>query len=372
MQWRVLLLVSVVASLLVPVPATAQEGTGGIHGTITLDSPVPFKIMVTLYDGLGAEIASGPTFAESGRFAIEGLSPGSYKLRLGGEWYDSKPSLEEADVVTVEAGLPTSIAAEMTVAELGRIEGRVYDGVSGEGIPCVNVIGARPYVGDDGTYGIYLSPGRWTVDFVDVCRFEYEPQWWNGKTSQAEADPLTVVAGQTLAGIDAAMRLPTDPGGWISGTVYDTETGETIPGICATPFDESGNVLQARPDYLVSGPTNWDGKYRLGFLGEGNLRLLFTDCRFFAWESKWWRDASEFDLADPLTVTLGEEVSGVDIALTLRPGAVRPTEPPATPPATTAPNAGVLPFTGESSTGVAVLAGLVLIIGVLTVRSARE
>jgi hypothetical protein len=59
----------------------------------------------------------------------------------------------------------------------------------------------------DGSYLLAgLQPGRYLVEFFADCGATgFRTQWWDDARSAGAATPVTVVAGATKAGIDAAM-----------------------------------------------------------------------------------------------------------------------------------------------------------------------
>ncbi len=348
--------------LLLPAPqASAADATGSISGTVKItDTTDPFVMTVRVFDLSQTLVAEAFTFP-SGDYSVSGLAAGSYKLQFAGQWYSSQTSFGDADPVVVNAGLDTAgIKVNFLSGQFGWIEGRVYDALTNDPA-CATILGTvRP--GADGTYRLGLPPGPWKIDFIDNCDFKYAEQWWNGKADESTADVLNVVAGETYPNIDAAMAMPQDDGGWISGVVTDADTGGPIAGICVNAYLASGEPRTLPPNAVGAAPTRSDGAYRVGFLGDGEIRLEFVDCQNSAYESKWWASGPDFAGADPIKVTLGEEVSGIDISLDLKPGAVRPT--------TTVP--GELPFTGVDGSMLALAAISLLVLGASTVVAARS
>ena len=60
----------------------------------------------------------------------------------------------------------------------------------------------------DGTYALVgLLPGQYTVEFSVGCGDTgFRAQWWDDAKSAAKATVITVSAGTTIAGINAALR----------------------------------------------------------------------------------------------------------------------------------------------------------------------
>jgi Carboxypeptidase regulatory-like domain len=134
-----------------------------------------------------------------------------------------------------------------------------------------------------GRYAIKgLPPGRYVVSFSGGCgnQGSYAPQYYNGKSSGAAADPVVLAVGQHAAGIDAHMQ----PGGTITGTITD-RTGTKLPGICAlaTSARDAGD-LGTNPDGVLTGSlslisdvtfTRRHGEYRMANLAPGSYEVSF-------------------------------------------------------------------------------------------------
>lgn len=341
------------------VTAQAQETTGGIVGEVVIsDSTEPYLAMVEVYDATESLVTSKETFPD-GTFNVSGLEPGTYKVKVANRWFSSATAFADADPVIVNAGEETAgIKINFSASEFGWIEGRVYDALTGDPVEVI-ILGTIP-PDPDGTYRLGLTPGAWTVDFNDVIGFKYAPQWWDYRPDAASADILNVVAGVTITGVDAAMELPQDDGGWISGVVTGSDTGDPVRGICVLPYNTDGE-LPSLPVNASWPRTELDGVFRVGFLGTGEYRLGFFDCADFVWEEKWWEDGTDFATATPIQVTIGDEVSGINIVLDLQPGVVRPAPPTTT--TTTGSEQSELPYTGqENGSLVLVLAASTLLV----------
>jgi hypothetical protein len=311
-------------------------------------------VTVHVYDSSQTLVAERRNFL-GGTFSITGLAPGTYFVQVVDQWYSNRASFAEADPITVSAGADTGgINITLGANDLGWIQGRVYDAATNEPVCATIAEQIRPR--SDGTYTLGLEPGSWTISFVDNCEFAYASQWWDGQPDQASADVIAVTAGATINGIDAAMSPPGDAGGWISGTVIEEGSGNPVFGICAIPFDENGEQVP-QPVNTPSPRSGTDGFYRIGHLGEGTFRVQFADCSHFVYQTVWWRDAETFEGAEPIIVTLGEEVAGINVIVELRPGA--------SPPGSGSGSGGTvgeLPFTGpDLALGVLGSAALVLL-----------
>jgi hypothetical protein len=112
----------------------------------------------------------------------------------------------------------------------------------------------------DGTYqATDLAPGTYHLGFAttsgEFCgaSIDFLPQYYNGKSSLATANPVTVTSGGTTSNINAALQ----PGGQISGTVTDASTH-------AAAANEEVDLYDARGDEPTDVCTASDGTYSLG------------------------------------------------------------------------------------------------------------
>ena len=198
----------------------------------------------------------------AGEYTISGLATGSYKVSFhvseeseGGnyltQFYNGKSSSAAADSVAVVAGeRAEGINAEMHPG--GQIGGRVTNASTHATLPnilvCAFGAGGGEFFGGcastnaGGEYAISgLPSGSYDVSFSGSEEGEggnYLTQFYNGKSNEAEADPLSVTAPGATSGIDAEMR----PGGQISGRVTDASTYAALANIlvCAQRVGGSG------------------------------------------------------------------------------------------------------------------------------------
>jgi len=170
-----------------------------------------------------------------GGYRLPGLAPGTYHVYFGDpfcffaepgyapQWYNDQASEATATTVTVSSGADTT-GIGATLGADGAISGTVTDqshaAVAGECVTAAPVSPApdplfgealHPVIGvtaPDGTYALVgLLPGQYTVEFSVGCGdTRFRAQWWNDARSAAKATVITVSAGTTVAGIDAALR----------------------------------------------------------------------------------------------------------------------------------------------------------------------
>jgi hypothetical protein len=110
-----------------------------------------------------------------------------------------------------------TIADPATAAAGGTITGKVTAARGGAALSGICVGASRTGTGTgsrggattaDGTYQITgLAAGTYDVEFASGCgnTGSYVAQWYNGQSSLASANPVTVTAGTTTPDISAAL-----------------------------------------------------------------------------------------------------------------------------------------------------------------------
>jgi sugar lactone lactonase YvrE len=193
------------------------DGTG-IHGMIT-------SALTTDY--LMGHIRIPTEGHVKARFASPGYIP---------TWYAGKYSLAAADLIPVQARVTTpNINAQlMTNAGGGSIQGRVTDGVNG--IPNVFVRASDIAGGQvrnattdvNGNYTISSLPSFEARVHYDASQTAFASQWYNNKGSHADADPVAVVYGSAVTGINAMLSpktiqvvSPNGAEGWAVGSTQN-------------------------------------------------------------------------------------------------------------------------------------------------------
>lgn len=189
----------------------------------------------------------------NGWYRIDGLGGGQYEvaflpyekesLEYLPQYYNDEPSQTSADLVTVTSGQGTGeIDAHLHLG--GEITGTVSDAASGTAIGSTNVCVLEAAVPEEpfactktegnGKYELYgLPTGSYKVWFSpDVPAWKeednYVQQYYNGKSSFAEADLIAVTAGQLTQGIDARLSSP------LAAAIQPTIAPPTAPAPTST------------------------------------------------------------------------------------------------------------------------------------------
>jgi hypothetical protein len=316
-----------------PVAVTAGAVTSGINaamvtygqitGTVTDNaSHAPIAgICVQAYNSGG--YADFTRTDASGVYTLSGLAAGHHRVEFASgcgaanyvaQYYSGKSSLASADPVTVTDGTTTSgINAAMVL--YGQITGTVTDrathgalaGICAEALDRNGNVLSMAGTDASGAYTISgVTPGSDRVYFFSECGTRnYVPQYYSGKSSLASSDPVTVTAGATTAGINAAMVQ----GGQITGTVTDSATHGAIRFICVDAYDNSGNIVS-------SADTDPSGAYFLYSVPPGSVRVEFhSGCGVSGYVTQYYSAKSSLASADPVKVAAGATTAAINAAL---------------------------------------------------------
>jgi Carboxypeptidase regulatory-like domain/CarboxypepD_reg-like domain len=307
------------------IDAAMQPG-GKVTGTVTdTETGLPVHAYVcalpTVHRGGDERCAYSDG---SGDYAVRGLHDGSYKVRFFPvapdedhvfEFFDDKPSKREADPVSVTEGEATS-GIDAALSPGGKISGTVTDAQTHEPIGGVEVCTVNHSrcdgTNDEGEYTIVGIPsGSYKLVFREWGNpNRHVTAYYHDKPSAAEAQPVAVSAGQTTAGIDQEMQ----PGGRISGTVFEEQTSTRIGGIqaCGTALDGSESRCTTTESY---------GTYTLAGLPAGDYQVRFSHPEGWTsggparWMQQYYDEADTAAEADPVQVNLGATTAGIDAHL---------------------------------------------------------
>ena len=314
-----------------PVPVTlgkttssinaALEGGGAISGTVTgaaSKAPVESVEVCALTTGGGYTGHCGYTNS-SGEYTIEAIPAGEYKVEFAPyyyagnfvtQYYHGKASLSEAEAVSVASGSTTS-AINAELQEAGKITGTVTNASTKAPIEDIEVCASGPtsqcvYTGASGEYAITrLLTGSYTVTFYTYGK-DYIQQYYNGKASSGEANPVSVTLGSTTSGIDAALK----EGGTISGTVTNATTKAALQNIeaCVSPVEGTEYF------YYPCVFTNASGEYTIPGLPTGSYVVSFSgDGQDYV--TQYYNEKAAYSEANHVSVTAGSGKSGINAAM---------------------------------------------------------
>lgn len=230
---------AVLASLAVTAPAYAEPAA--LSGTITsatTGQPVTGCVEAYTSDyGWAGSTCSD----ETGAWLIDGLESGvSYKVQAYayddihlGEWAQDATSFETATPFVAPATVDISLAQ-------GAVLAGTLTMADGDPLPSNTSVTIWSASGDHAGWA-WPSEGAWQAavpagDYVVEFRAGTTTQWAFGKATQAEADPVTAVAGQTTRVDDV---LPAVDEVTFSGTVTAAETGDPLDACVSAYVAES-------------------------------------------------------------------------------------------------------------------------------------
>jgi hypothetical protein len=316
-------LVTVSAGTQTPEVNAALTPGGQIEGTVTNAStagPVAGELAcATSTAGGSAEVCV--TTASAGKYVLEGLSAGSYKVEFYSEsgayltqYFNDEAAVSEANAITVESG-HTVPAINAALQPTAQITGKVTDKSTKVGVAGVEVcatdtelalFGQCATSGSGGTYTLAgLSAGSYIVEFSlpTSSQLAYVTQYYNAKANLSEATPVVLKAGQAKTAINAAMS----GGAQIAGEVTSAQTKAGVGGIvvCA---NASSSTVQPR-----CANTAASGAYTITGLAGGTYDVVFESAGRYA--QQYWNGAISEEEAQPITVAAGGSVSAVNAEL---------------------------------------------------------
>ena len=294
----------------------ALSKTAFITGTVTGSGPL-YHIYVEA-DYADEYNSAQYTYTDiSGTYRLAGLGPIPYKLWFSdssddyvGEWYNDKPSWDNADPVALTSGVTTTVNVQL--AQAGVISGTVTAEVGGALLNNVSVTAYDAASGNSkgsnttNASGVYrikgLAAGNYKLRFTDNTGL-YLREYYNDKLDFASADPVAITSGVTTT-INAQLVQ----GGVFSGTVTAEVGGAPLNNVSVAAYDAASGNSKG------SNTTNASGVYRIGGLSAGNYKLRFTD-NTGLYLREYYNDKLDLASANPVAVTNGVTTT-VNAALT--------------------------------------------------------
>jgi hypothetical protein len=164
--------------------------------------------------------------------------------------------------------------------------------------------------GADGSYSILGLPAdSFIVEFRGGCGSagSLAPQYYKNEPALSSADPITLVTGKVLTGIDAAMT----PGATITGVVTDA-AGHRLNNICVGVADESLLLFGDAFNDIVN---TRNGIYRFRNLAPGLYQVDFG-CGGGKYADHWYQTKAGVLPSSVLSIPVGI-TSGVSAVLGL-------------------------------------------------------
>jgi 5-hydroxyisourate hydrolase-like protein (transthyretin family)/protocatechuate 3,4-dioxygenase beta subunit len=300
----------------------AQLAQGGaVSGRVTDESGTLGIANISIHiRDLNNYHLAGSNTDSNGYYTVHGAPAGDFKVEFWtnnvpgnyvSEYYNNKPDFEQADILTVNAGQElTGINAQLGTG--GAISGRVTDESGSVGLANISIhirdLNNNHITGNgtdsNGYYSVHGIPaGDFKVEFwTGNTSGNYLAEYYNNQPDFEQADILTVNAGQELTGINAQLGT----GGAISGRVTD-ETG-TI-GIQNVHI----HVQDMNDKSIGWGSTDSNGDYIARGIPVGTCKVRFWANQTQGYYiTEWYNDQPDFNQADTLTVTAGQELTAIN------------------------------------------------------------
>jgi hypothetical protein len=272
----------------------AAEALGGIEGQVTA-APTRAPVqgievcaITTNFELLGEEeseyqhvFACTKTGAD-GEYKVTELDPGTYYvdfvataasgLNYLPQIYDDKLELSEATQVTVTAEKATpEIDAELSPG--GEMAGTVTDALTGApvGGAIVCALKAGPTGSEPVGCAIAEANGEYTIRGLPTGSYKlgflapgFETEYYKDKTSEAEAEVLSVTAPQLISGIDETLA-PGEPGPSETGSTSPTSGSPTakLPGASGTQSSSAPETTVSLIGTRISVVRNGDAMVKL-------------------------------------------------------------------------------------------------------------
>jgi hypothetical protein len=257
----------------------------------------------------------------NGSYLLQGIPPGTYGVGV------NPGCTNNGNYTTVRYPPRIKVSDGKTVAGInvylqlgGIVSGTVTDAATGKPLAGICV--------GDGNFGGALTRanGRFRMDqipagivivgFLGGCgnKGSFAPQWFPGVSNQGAAVSLDIVAGKTVANVNAAML----PGATIAGLVTNA-AGRKLTGVCVS-VRRPGYISLPYSD-LGGNAITVNGIYSLANLAAGKYGVVFySGCQFYpnVASPQWFKSEPSANTADLISVPAGALVSGIDAVV--RPG----------------------------------------------------
>ncbi len=262
----------------------------------------------------------------NGRYVLLALPPNGYRVEFRSpegsglnyvtQFYDREPKFSEADIVALGEGAKLN-EIDAVLREGGKISGTVTAAAHiTEVLDDIEVcafseqleVEACATTNSSGKYEILgLPEGSYDVLFDEGFdgSGNYAPQYYQNKSSLAEAETVSVFAEATKSGIDAALV----EGGQITGTVTSASSHAPLEGVAVCASSEAT---------LRCSLTDASGHYDITSLGTGDYVVHFFTLSG-EYLPQFYDEASSRSSATTLSIAVGHGTAAIDATLQLAP-----------------------------------------------------
>ncbi|QXE87671.1 carboxypeptidase regulatory-like domain-containing protein [Geomonas nitrogeniifigens] len=229
------------------------------------------RVRVSARDAATGDRGESAVTEEGGKFTIQGLKSGAYRLKAdGSEQGYMEAKLPQPVQVTAPGGAEN---INIVLAPGGGFSGKVTD-PAGAPLASVSVAAYDPatwdevgsaYTGISGDYKIGgLPEGSYAIRF-EKSDSKYPVQWHKGKYRREDSARVEVSGTATLGGLDAVLQ----PGVSLTGVVTDTGG---VPLANAKIEVYGGSEDEPFSDTR----TDFQGSFTIPSLAPGSYRILFS------------------------------------------------------------------------------------------------
>ncbi|MEK7264439.1 MAG: carboxypeptidase regulatory-like domain-containing protein, partial [Bacteroidota bacterium] len=245
------------------------------------------------------------SIGESGHYAVA-LDTGKYQIQAQkqgyvSEWYDNKPSRDNADIIVVAEN--DSLFANFSLApvpppQVGMIAGTVLKESDQTAIIGAKLLFYSPnsnqaikytFTDSTGNYHVELTAGSYVVQ---AKREGFVAEWFDNKLERSEADAIVVTNNQTATADFQLANVPPPQVGLIAGTVLKEADQSPLAG--AKLYFYTGNSTQPAK-YAYSDSL---GNYHIA-LSAGNY---FVQAKREGFIAEWFDNKLERSEADVVVV----------------------------------------------------------------------
>lgn len=199
-----------------------------------------------------------------------------------------------------------------SAAQVAFVSGTVYKGDH----PTEGLFGVNVYlIGEDGLqygfantggtgeYTMSAPAGEYFVHFLTTSG-PYEGHWWENALDLEHATPITMVVGSPVSGVDATLAVR----GSVSGTSFLHGSTSSSGGYVWLVNCTTGSLQSVISSATTTGTAFTlqgvpPGKYVLGWNVGTSPNII----------PGWWENTFDESEAQPFTVALGQDVTGMDL-----------------------------------------------------------
>ena len=270
----------------------------------------------------------------SGKYALVGLDPGTYRIRFNGwadepplsdfapQYFNNAPSLALAqDVVLTSSGSVNNIDATLAVAS--KVTGKITSASDDKPIENILVLAHR-MMGNgewdwsswvnftssksDGSYALNLPDGAYMVSFHDYNNNHYVTEFYDNQRKSDDALAIVLGSNSTVSNINASLA----EGSYIEGVVRADGNATPLQGISVWVHEY--NEEDDWWNWVAGVETNQSGAYSIGGLGAGTYRVEFRDPNgVYAFEA--YNDAANIELGGDVVVAESSKATGINASL---------------------------------------------------------